>query len=166
MDQRKGIPFRFLLPLTPPPRPLHPRRPIFTAMSTHEFLEHIGETRLRLQAASLESLLAEAAVALGEVELAGIPLEPGHLERQIEVAAVDTGALLVDWLNELIYLAESEACVPVSAEVRLTAPSALEARVTCQRLSRPPALVKAATHHGLRLARVTAGWEAEVILDV
>lgn len=135
-------------------------------MASHEFLDHVGETRLHIKADRLEHLLVEAAVALGRLEQGGIAPVPGQVTRQISLAAVDPGALLVDWLNELIYLAETEACVPIAADLNLTGPTALEATVTCQRLARPPALVKAATHHGLRIDHTPRGWDAEVLFDV
>ena len=135
-------------------------------MASHEFLGHTGETVLQVRADALNQLFAEAAGALGELEREGIPLTEETTSRSVSHAAQDLPSLLVDWLNELIYLSETEAAVPVAATVRVTEPAMLEAEVVLARLERRPALVKAATHHRLRLERDRAGWVAEVTLDV
>jgi SHS2 domain-containing protein len=90
----------------------------------------------------------------------------------------DLPALLVDWLNELIYWCETERAVPEQVTVGLgdgdpprcrpadVPPCRLAAQVHGPRLAHRPALVKAATHHGVRLEQTPQGWEAEVVLDV
>jgi SHS2 domain-containing protein len=135
-------------------------------MPTHEFQDHIGDVRLRVSAASLEGILAEAARALGQLERESIAPTPERVSRVVRLGPAEPGRLLVDWLNELIFLSETEAWVPEEAEVSRTESGQLEAVVTGPRLVQAPALVKAATHHEVRCARVGAGWEAEVILDV
>ncbi len=148
----------------------------------YQFLEHTGETRLLVRAASLTEVFEEAARALGELERES--LEPtGELAAgTVQVESRDLPALLVDWLNELIYWCEAERAVPEQVAVTINAspqpaalppgrpadlpPCRLAAQVHGPRLSHRPALVKAATHHGLRLEQTAGGWEAEVVLDV
>lgn len=136
------------------------------AAPSHSFLEHTGEVRLRLRAGSPAELLAEAGRALGELLLRGAPADPGGPAWEIEVRSGDRAALLVDWLNELIYRAESGAAVPTEFEVREIGANAIRARVRATPVEQPPALVKAATLHGARMERVAGGWEGDVILDV
>ena len=135
-------------------------------MATHEFLEHTGETVLLVRADTVDELFAEAAQALGELEREGIPGTGNTVSRGIRQEAQDLASLLVDWLNELIFLSETETAVPVRAVVRIAQPGRLVAEVALARLERRPALVKAATHHRLRLAEEPYGWVGEVTLDV
>lgn len=135
-------------------------------MASSEFLDHTGEMVLLVRAPGLDQLFAEAARALGELEREGIPIVGQAVARHLTLEAPDLPSLLVDWLNELIYLAETEAVVPVTSTVHLAEPARMDAQVELARLERRPALVKAATHHRLRLEQGPAGWVGEVTLDV
>jgi SHS2 domain-containing protein len=135
--------------------------------STHEFIEHTGEVQLRIRAANGSELFAEAGRALALLLARGqSPGAVGAGWRRVELAAPDRGALLVDWLNELIYLAESERVVPTGFEVARLTETGLEARFRVAPVEESPTLVKAATLHGVRVEAVKGGIEADVILDV
>ena len=74
--------------------------------------------------------------------------------------------LLVDWLNEPIYLAEAERWVGVHFTVDSVEDHRVRARIRGVQLDHAAALLKAATLHELRVADVPGGLEGEVILDV
>ena len=133
---------------------------------SHSFLEHTGEVRLRLTAGSLAELLAEAGRALAELQLRGASGDPAGPAEEIEVRSADRVALLVDWLNELVYRAESGVAVATEFDVREIGDSAIRARIRSTPVEQSPALVKAATLHGARVEPVAGGWEGDVILDV
>ena len=135
-------------------------------MTFHEFLDHTSETVLSLRAANLPSLLEEAARALGGIEQAGIAGTGERVVRRLTVDSTDAAGLLVDFLNELIWLCETEAAVPRDARVQLSGPASLEAEVALERLAAKPSLVKAATRHDVRVESSPAGCEARVTLDV
>jgi SHS2 domain-containing protein len=137
------------------------------AMSpTHEVADHVSEIRLRMRAASLGELLAEAGRALGEIQLRGADATANGPWREVAISAADRPALLTDWLNELIYLAEAERWVGVDFEMECAEDSRVSARVWGVRVRRAPGLVKAATLHGVRVDEVPGGLEGEVVLDV
>jgi SHS2 domain-containing protein len=129
-------------------------------------LEHRSEIVLRLGAASLADLLAEAGRALGGLLLAGGARVPGGPDREIRLPARDPPALLVDWLNELIFLAETERWVGLEFVIRRADEHGVEASVSGMSLEEAPCRVKAATMHGLSIAPTADGLEAEVLLDV
>jgi SHS2 domain-containing protein len=127
----------------------------------HEWREHTAEVELVVDAASEEAVFEEAAVALGELVGGG----PGAREtRTIAVTGGDRGALLVDWLEELIYLADTAGFTARGARVRLDG-EALTATVDGT-LGPVDPLVKAATYHGLSFAHEDGRWRAHVVLDV
>ena len=134
--------------------------------SSHEILDHVGELKLRLRADSFADLAAEAGGALGALYLRGVMPGPSGAWREVEVQAPDRGALLVDWLNELIFLAERDRWVPVEFDVREASETLIRARVRGAAVTEAPAVVKAATLHGLRLESTGPGLEAEITLDV
>jgi SHS2 domain-containing protein len=134
--------------------------------SSHEFAEHTSELRLRLRAGAPGELYAEAARALGGLLLRDAGGAGPEVTRELTVEGADPEALLVDWLNELLWQAEAERWVPRAVTVLEVTPTRLRARVTGPRVREPPVLVKAATHHGVRVTEGPTGWEAEVVLDI
>jgi SHS2 domain-containing protein len=134
--------------------------------ASHEIIDHASEVRLRIRAASLAELLAEAGRALAELQLGESRGAPTPKWRDIEVSAPDRAALLAEWLNELIFLGEAEAWVPVQFEVERAADTSARIRASGMWLERAPGLVKAATLHGLRVDEIAGGLEGQVILDV
>jgi len=121
---------------------------------------------MRVRAPDFPALAAEAGRALATLELPGpLPAATGP-GREIVVRAGDVGALLVDWLNELIYLAEAERWVATAFTPRPAAEHELRISARGVLVDPAPSRVKAATHHGLAVRRVAGGLEAEVVLDV
>jgi SHS2 domain-containing protein len=132
-----------------------------------EVLEHTAEVKLRLRGASLAALFVAAGRALATVELGSQPpLRAAGEERTVEVRAADVDALLVEWLNELVYLAETARQVPVEFTILAAGTTELRARVRGVPVALAPARVKGATFHGLKVEMTPAGWEADVVLDV
>lgn|SRR5574341_1479040 len=134
--------------------------------TTSEILEHTAEVRVRVRGPTLGDIAAEAGRALGRLELGTERPAPHGEWRTVEVHAPDRDALLVEWLNELIYLAETERWVAVEIEPESAMDTAFVARARGVTVEEAPARVKAATYHGLRVTPVAGGLEAEVVLDV
>jgi len=139
-------------------------------VASHRFVEHTSEVELELQADGFEELLAEAARALGELLLHGDNVKLSESERELELEAHDEAALLVDWLNELVYFAEAERWVPADCEVLAVERSdegfRMRAKVRAFHVERAPSQVKAATLHGVRVVEAEGRVSANVILDV
>jgi SHS2 domain-containing protein len=101
-------------------------------------------------------------------------VEPGSARAErilpVRVEATDREALLVAWLNELLYLHETEEFVAAEFAITHLTDTTLEAEVRGERLN--PARhtlvghVKAATYHLLRVVPREGGWEAQVVVDV
>jgi protein archease len=128
----------------------------------HRWVEHTAELELEVVAAREEDVFVEALRALSEL-LGDGDAEPA--QRRVSVRASDRAALLADWLEELVFLAETEGLVPLhAADVRL-GPDRLEAVVHARR-GRPRSYVKAVTYHGLVFEPDGEGWRARVVLDV
>lgn len=86
--------------------------------------------------------------------------------QDVSIRAADRAALLVDWLNELIFRAERDRMIPVAIEPLEASDTTLRARIRGMPVAEPPALVKAATLHGVRVDPDPEGVVADVILDV
>lgn len=133
----------------------------------HRFEEHTGEVRLELSASSLEELFAEAGRALAEIMLGELPASttPG-LEQRISVRARDRAALLVEWLNELIFRSETSKQVFTRLRVDRVGVNEMQAVVAGVSPESLRTQVKAATLHRLSLENRGGAWQASVVLDV
>lgn len=129
----------------------------------YRWLEHTGELELEIEAPTQPAVFSEALEALAELLGGGAA---GREElRRIAVEAADPATLLAGWLEELVFLAESEAFVAERAEEIDIAETRLAARVA-GRVGDPPHLVKAVTYHGLELTERDDAWYARLVLDV
>lgn len=96
-----------------------------------------------------------------------VPLARPHLRaRALDREAADLPSLLVEWLGELVFLAESDGFVPERVTEMGLAGGRLQAVVAGQRAT-PQALVKGVTYHRLEFAQDgESAWHARVVLDV
>jgi len=137
-----------------------------SAFRRHQWLDHTSEVQLQVEAESLAGLAAEAGRALGLLLLHDVPARPEGPAREIQVESVDREALLVDWLNEILFLAEVERWVAVEFDILEISSVHLKASALGVPVEESPALVKAATFHGLAVEERAGGLQAEVIFDV
>ena len=129
----------------------------------HRFVEHVGEIEIDLEAAGEPGIFESALAAFAE--LVGADADGEQALHEIELASSDHALLLVDWLSELVFLAEVQRFVPERlADFRL-GNRRLRATVAGHR-GRPRHLVKAVTLHGLALEQEGGVWRARVVLDV
>jgi SHS2 domain-containing protein len=81
------------------------------------------------------------------------------------VRAGDRPALLAAWLDELVFLAETEGLIAERVEELTLGDTGLRALVTA-RAGEPPHFVKAVTYHRLELAEYEDGWRGRAVFDV
>ena len=136
-----------------------------------EELSHTAEIGLGLWAPTLADLYTCAATAMLELIDAQPDLTTAAEERTVAVASPDLESLLVDWLNELIFLQETTGAywpeVTVNSLAQQEDGAALLATVRGWRTNQPPRLhIKAVTYHQLRVVAADGGWRAEVFFDI
>src|SRR5436853_6607048 len=107
----------------------------------HTWVDHAAEVQLQVGADSFAGLLAEAGRALGALLLRGRAAEPSGEPRTIELSSVDRAALLVDWLNEIIFLAEVERWNAVDVNALEAAEPHLKVSARGVDVDEPPATV-------------------------
>jgi SHS2 domain-containing protein len=129
----------------------------------YQFVEHVGEVELELEAPSEAGIFEAALAAFAELAAADGSGEPAVHE--VELEAPDRALLLVDWLNELVYLAEVERCVPEQVISMQLANGRLHATVAGHR-DQPRHLVKGVALNNLELAEGGGDWHGRVVLDV
>ena len=127
----------------------------------YRWVDHTAELELEIEAETAEEVVREAARALAELLGEGEPAGT----RAVEVEAGDRAALLAAFVEELVYLAESEQLVPRAVNDVELRPGRLRAHVELGR-GDPPHLVKAVTYHRLAFEPHEHGYRARAVLDV
>ena len=135
----------------------------------YEFFDHTADLGLRIVSPDLDGLFRDAALGFFSVVVEPSCLGGGTRELEIRLSADRLDHLLIDWLNELLFLFDTRRLLLDSIRVsvrgtQLTATAC--SRPTDQERDRMLHEVKAITYHGLRVERTSDGWLAEVILDI
>lgn len=135
----------------------------------HETFEHTADLGLRIRAADLNALFAEAAEALFAVIVENLDAVAAVRKLDVKIAGTDREYLLFDWLRELLYHFDAEHLLFSRFEVHVTS-EGLEGAAWGELLDRArhelAHEVKAITHHALRVEQTADGWLAEVIVDI
>ena len=142
-----------------------PRRSDPEVVVNFEEIEHTADRAFRVQGRNLAELLVNAARAMGVLNR----LEPGGeppAMREIELEGIDRETLLVNWLNEILYLEQTHGEVYDRFQILEASNNYLHARLDGRQSigSAPP--IKAATFHDLAIGQTGDGFEATVVFDV
>ena len=130
-----------------------------------EEIEHTADRAFRVQGRNFEELLENAARAMSSLNRLGPSGEPSAV-RTIEVAGIDREALLVNWLNEILYLEQAHGEVYDRFQILESSNCHLHARLNGQQSERWATNIKAATFHDLTIRQTPEGLEATVVFDV
>ena len=131
-----------------------------------EEIEHTADKALRVFGTSLTELLLNAARGMTHLMVAD-EFEIGtDIEKSIELDAVDAESLLVEWLSELAYWAESDMLVFKKFKILKASPTHLQARIFGGKTSKLEKQIKAVTYHNLKIEETSQGLEATIVFDV
>ena len=141
----------------------------------YELLEHTADVGIRASGPTLEAAFEQATEGLADVLGALAPgwsspggSGPGEAVA-VRVAADDPGGLLVDWLNEVLWLREVRQAKVTGVRVERVGDGTAAGWVAFSGDGPAPdgTFVKAVTYHGLRVEPDPGGgWLIEVYLDV
>lgn len=135
----------------------------------YEFFEHTADLGLRVRARDLNGLFRDAAMGLFAMVVEEVPRGRTASSREIAIRGRRRDYLLFDWLNELLYLFETERLLLGEFDVDVTESgvvAGMHAWPWDESVDRPLHEVKAITYHGLTVKPVDDGWLAEVIVDI
>ena len=134
-------------------------------MKKFEILEHKADLKIRVLGKTKEELFLNALLGMEE------SLKPKVLEevaeKEIEVKSIDLPALLVDFLNEVLYLNQVNREVYSGLKISKFWDNKLEGKVLGKKVERFGEDIKAVTYHNLKVQQKKDGtWEATVLFDV
>ena len=134
------------------------------AAEVHHWVEHTAELELAIDAATECDVFSDAMSAVTELLSPDADAQP-TTSRRVCARAADRATLLAAWLEELVFLAESQGFVPVALQRLDLQSDRLEATVV-GRIGEPPPVVKAVTYHRLSFTSSNDRLKATVVLDV
>jgi len=134
-----------------------------------ETFDHTADLGLRVRAADLNTLFAEAGLALSSALVEDLDAVAPVTRIEVELPADDLEYLLLDWLKALLSRFDDERLVFSKFEVQ-AGEHGLKAAAFGEALDEsrhaPSHEVKAITYHGLTVRQEGDGWLAEVIVDI
>ena len=128
-------------------------------------VEHTADRAFQVRGRNMAELLENAAHAL--VALDGEPLySERFIRREIGLEGSDRESLLINWLNEILYL--EQTCEEVYDHFLLSnvTDTHLSAQLYGRKVDHIVTSLKAATFHNLEVKRTSEGLEATVVVDV
>ena len=131
-----------------------------------EEVEHTADKALRIFGTNLTELFLSAAEGLTHLMAADVADISTKIEKSIELEAIDAESLLVEWLSELAYWAESEMLVFKNFRIQKATATYLKAKVWGGKTSMLDKQIKAVTYHNLKIKKTAEGLEATIVFDV
>jgi SHS2 domain-containing protein len=134
-----------------------------------EFIDHTADIGITAYGADMKQIFANAARGLFSI-ITNLDNVASTKKLDIQVIAPDREALLLQWLNELIYLFETRKMLFSRFEITVITDTELKAKAFGEKINLKKhelkTQVKATTYHMLKIEQNELGWTAQVIFDV
>ena len=139
-------------------------------MKNYEIIDTTADIGIRAFGADWPDVYANAALGMFSL-ITDIDTVKERLERDISITAPDRETLLAEWLNELIFLFDTEMLLFSRFEITKLSKSQIEARCFGEKADRSrhelKRGIKSATYHRIKVEKVKDGsYLGEVILDI
>ena len=131
-----------------------------------EEVEHTADKALRIFGINLKELMISAAQGMTQLMVGDLSKISIDIEKRIELQAVDAESLLVEWLSELAYWAETELLAFKKFRITDVTATRLEATIVGGKLVTLEKHIKAVTYHNLEIRKTPKGLEVTVVFDV
>jgi SHS2 domain-containing protein len=136
----------------------------------YEVFEHTADIGLHAYGQTLPELFCNAAAGMESLMVAPTQLE-ARVSRDVNVEGRDLVALLISWLNELIFLFDTDYLLFKQFEISDFTGTSLRATVSGEPYNSArhdlSSAIKAATwHEAAVMAEVTGGYRARIIFDI
>jgi len=152
-------------------------------MKRYEILEHKADLKIKVKGSSKEELFLNALLGMEEGLRPETKETKEEIKREIKIKSIDLPALLVDFLNEALYLiqvhkeiynkikfvkfSDNEGEEDKSSSSHFDIARELEGKLIGQKVERFGEDIKAVTYHDLDIYQKEDGtWEAVVLFDI
>jgi SHS2 domain-containing protein len=130
---------------------------------------YTADIGLTIESGSIEELFRDAFYGLLEIAAEKEKMGDVVEQKTVGIKAEDSEALLVDFLNEVIYLIYCSRWLPSSIEELEISDNKLKAVISGYAYESPELIkteVKAATYHGLKITKSGDKWKTKLLFDV
>ena len=139
-------------------------------MTPYELLEHTADAKFRATGATIEEAFREAARAMTAIVTNPDALEKGR-EAVVEVHAFDHKRLLFEWLDQLLFLHDTEGILAADVEdlviTRHLERYTLRATVLGDDATKHGGNLKAVTYHDMKVEQESDGtWVCQAVIDI
>ncbi|MDP2967051.1 MAG: archease [bacterium] len=136
-------------------------------MKRYEILEHKADLKIKVKGSSKEELFLNALLGMEEGLRPETKETKEEIKREIKIKSIDLPALLVDFLNEALYLIQVHKEIYRQVKFIKFSDKELEAELFSQKVERFGEDIKAVTYHDLDIYQKEDGtWEAVVLFDI
>ncbi|GCE46396.1 SHS2 domain-containing protein [Thermosporothrix hazakensis] len=136
---------------------------------SYEVFEHTADVGIHAYGRTLEELFAAAALGMESLMIAPEQLRV-ETSREVIVEEQNLLALLIAWLNELVFLFDTEFLLFREVEILELSEQRLRARVGGEPYDAErhelSSAIKAVTWHEASITSVDGGYRARVIFDI
>ncbi len=140
-----------------------------TAQVPFEAFDHTADIGLHAYGSTLAELFANAALGMESLMVAPDQVRP-LISREITARGHDLVSLLVDWLDKLIFLFDTEFLLVRECEIQAISETGLTARVSGEpydpQRHELSSAIKAVTWHEASVERTAEGYKATIIFDI
>jgi SHS2 domain-containing protein len=134
-----------------------------------EVIDHTADIGIVAYGADIKQVFANAALGLFNLMADLDDFEEG-MQRDLELSAGDVEVLLIEWLNELIYIFDVEHIIFKKFEIEKLTSTEVKARCFGEKMEpgrhKLKREVKAATYHMLRISKEDGTYKVQVIFDI
>ncbi|CAB1065806.1 Archease [Olavius sp. associated proteobacterium Delta 1] len=131
-----------------------------------EEIEHTADRALKIYGTDLQDLLLNAAGGMNSLLGPATDTSIGQGKKSIALDAIDAESLLVEWLSELAYWAETESLIFHKFDLHSVSPTHVKATIHGRRVAQLERHIKAVTYHNLKITQTDEGLTATVVFDV
>jgi SHS2 domain-containing protein len=132
----------------------------------YEVIGHTADLRLKVHGRSLPELFSEAVKGMMEILAPGAETEP-KVTREIRIESANLTALLVDFLNEVLTLSQTNKEVYTEVALDKLTETALRAELRGHSVRGFEEDIKAVTYHEAQVSKNVKGeWETTLVFDI
>lgn len=135
-------------------------------MKHYQMLGHTADIRLKIEASTLEELFSVALEGMNAI-IKKESVSDGGSKKMIEIKSVDATALLIDFLNEVLYQSHSSGELYIRVDFLEFSDTVLKAEIYGNKVKEFDEDIKAVTYHEAEIIKNEKGdYETIIVFDI
>lgn len=136
-------------------------------MKNYEIINHTADLKIKGFGKTKKKLFLNLLKAMIECQKAKMKEEEKPKVRKIRIKSLNLETLLVDFLNEIIYLSQINKEIYPEANFKKFSTKEIEAELVGRPVERFGEDIKAVTYHGLKIEKIEENiFQATVLFDI